>query len=92
MKTPVRTPQANAYCERVIGTMRRECLDFIIPLNERHLRRTVREWRQRYLSCLSHAISIDARLGAAYKRVHLPELNRPAPYAALPAGEGSMSA
>jgi hypothetical protein len=28
---------ANAYCERVIGTIRRECLDFLIPLNERHL-------------------------------------------------------
>ena len=27
LKTPVRTPQANAFCERLIGTMRRECLD-----------------------------------------------------------------
>jgi putative transposase len=48
MKTPVRTPQANAYCERLIGTMRRECLDFMIPLNERHLRRIVREWVSHY--------------------------------------------
>ena len=31
LKTPVRTPQANAFCERVIGTMRRECLDWLIP-------------------------------------------------------------
>ena len=38
LKTPVRTPQANAFCERVIGTIRRECLDWVIPLNERHLR------------------------------------------------------
>jgi putative transposase len=30
LKTPVRTPVANAICERVIGTMRRECLDFVI--------------------------------------------------------------
>src|SRR6516225_6049125 len=44
MKTPVRAPQANAFCERLIGTMRRECLDFMIPLNERHLRAIVREW------------------------------------------------
>jgi putative transposase len=29
LKTPVRTPQANAYCERVIGTIRRECLDWL---------------------------------------------------------------
>ncbi len=39
LKTPVRAPTANAYCERLIGTIRRECLDFMIPLNERHLRR-----------------------------------------------------
>jgi transposase InsO family protein len=48
LKTPIRTPQANAYCERLIGTMRRECLDFMIPLNERHLRRIVREWVSHY--------------------------------------------
>jgi transposase InsO family protein len=34
LKTPVRAPQANAFCERVIGTIRRECLDFIIPMSE----------------------------------------------------------
>ena len=37
IQTPVQTPVANAICERVIGTLRRECLDFVIPLNERHL-------------------------------------------------------
>src|SRR5262245_21535189 len=31
LKTPVRSPQANAFCERVIGTIRRECLDWMIP-------------------------------------------------------------
>jgi len=45
LKTPVRTPTANAYCERIIGTIRRECLDFMIPLNERHLRSLVKEWK-----------------------------------------------
>jgi putative transposase len=44
LKTPVRSPMANAYCERVIGTIRRECLDFLIPINERHLRRSIREF------------------------------------------------
>jgi transposase InsO family protein len=34
IRTPIRAPQANAYCERLIGTVRRECLDFLIPLNE----------------------------------------------------------
>lgn len=48
VKTPIRTPQANAFCERLVGTIRRECLDFMIPLNERHLRRIVREWVSHY--------------------------------------------
>jgi transposase InsO family protein len=38
LRTPVRLPQANAYCERLVGTIRRECLDFLIPLSENHLR------------------------------------------------------
>ena len=38
LRTPVRAPHANAYCERLIGTVRRECLDFMIPLHERQLR------------------------------------------------------
>jgi hypothetical protein len=43
-ETPVRAPKANAFCERLIGTIRRECLDFLIPLHERHLRRIVKEF------------------------------------------------
>jgi transposase InsO family protein len=48
LRTPVRAPQANAYCERLIGTMRRECLDFMIPLSEKHLRTILREWVRHY--------------------------------------------
>jgi len=48
LKTPVRTPMANAICERVIGTLRRECLDFVIPLNEGHLYRLLKEWVTHY--------------------------------------------
>jgi serine/threonine protein kinase len=44
LKTPVRTPQANAFGERVIGTIRRECLDWLIPFHEPHLRGILREW------------------------------------------------
>lgn len=48
LKTPTAAPQANAFRERVIGTVRRECLDFVIPLSERHLRRIVTEWVDHY--------------------------------------------
>jgi len=48
LKTPIRAPKANAYCERLIGSLRRECLDWFIPLNERHLRMLAREWAVHY--------------------------------------------
>ena len=48
LKTPFRAPQANAFCERLIGTTRRECLDFLIPLNERHPQAVLQEWVTHY--------------------------------------------
>lgn len=48
LKTPVRTPVANAICERVIGTLRRECLDFVIPLSASHLYSIVKAWVAHY--------------------------------------------
>lgn len=48
LRTPVRAPQANAYCERLVGTIRRECLDFLIPLGENHLRMMLKEWVHHY--------------------------------------------
>jgi putative transposase len=55
LKTPVRVPQANAFCERLIGTIRRECLDWVIPLNEDHLRTILREWVAHYNRGRPHA-------------------------------------
>jgi putative transposase len=48
LKTPVRSPQANALCERLLGTLRRECLDCLIPLTAHHLRYLLHEWVQHY--------------------------------------------
>jgi putative transposase len=54
LKTPVRTPQANALCERLIGTLRRECFDFLIPLSANHVRRILREWVPHYNTSRPH--------------------------------------
>jgi putative transposase len=48
LRTPVRAPQANAYCERLVGTVRRECLDVMIPLGEKHLGKILAEWVRHY--------------------------------------------
>src|SRR3982750_522360 len=46
--TPVRSPRANAIAERVIGTLRRECLDPMIVLDERPLLSALREFVDYY--------------------------------------------
>ncbi len=46
--TPIASPRANAVAERVIGTLRRECLDHLIVLDEQHLRSVLTEFVQYY--------------------------------------------
>ena len=48
IKTPVRTPVANSVCQRVIGTLRRKCLDLVIPLNDKHPYGILKEWVAHY--------------------------------------------
>src|SRR6266513_3591830 len=47
-RTSFRSPWQKAYCERLVGSVRRECLDFMIPLGEKHLRRILAEWVTHY--------------------------------------------
>lgn len=54
LKIPYRGPRANALCERLIGSMRREALDWVIPLGERHLRRLLNNWVTHYNSGRPH--------------------------------------
>jgi transposase InsO family protein len=49
-----RSPWQNGYCERVIGSIRRECLDHIIVLNDRHLRRVLKEYFAYYHEARTH--------------------------------------
>jgi transposase InsO family protein len=48
LKSAPHCPKMNAICERVIGTLRRECLDWLVPLSESHLRALLRAWIQHY--------------------------------------------
>ncbi len=49
-----RSPWQNPYVERVIGSVRRECLDHVIILNERHLRRILRRYLDNYQCSRTH--------------------------------------
>jgi len=46
--TPIRAPNANAYAERVIQTVRAECTDWTLILGRRHLDRTLRTYAEHY--------------------------------------------
>ncbi len=50
----VTSPWQNGYVERVIGSIRRECLDHAIVLNDRHLRRILREYFEYYHEARTH--------------------------------------
>jgi len=61
IKTPVRSPRANAYAERFVGTARRECLDWVLIFGRRHLERVLAEFVDHYNSARPHrGINLDA--------------------------------
>jgi putative transposase len=52
--TPYRAPNANAYAERWVRSVRVECLDHLLILNERHLRYVLTEYCQYYYGARPH--------------------------------------
>ena len=48
VQTPYRAPNANAYAERFVRSIKEECLSRVIPLGDRHLRRTIAEYVEHY--------------------------------------------
>jgi hypothetical protein len=54
LKTPPQSPQANALCERLIGTLRWECLDYMIPFTANHLRQVLHTWVPHYNASRPH--------------------------------------
>ena len=79
LRTPFRAPQANAHCERLVGTIRRECLDFLILLSEAHLKRILHEFVRHYNRGRPHSSlgpgipePSQAKVSAAAHRHKLP--------------------
>jgi len=56
--TAPRSPWQNAYVERIIGSIRRECLDHVVIFDEHHLRRTLSSYVQYYHRTRTH-LSLD---------------------------------
>jgi putative transposase len=54
LRTPPRSPRANAYSERWVRTARTECLDWILVCNDRHLHRVLTEYVTHYNTARPH--------------------------------------
>jgi transposase InsO family protein len=68
VKTPVRAPKANAIAERFVGTARRECLDWLLILNRRHLEQVLRVFIDHYNARRPHR-SLDLTPPATTGRI-----------------------
>ena len=64
VRTPIRAPRANAVCERFLGSVRRECVDHVLILGERHLRRVLAEYVAHFNGARPHQ-GIGQRIPAA---------------------------
>jgi putative transposase len=77
LKAPICSPKANAICERSIGTIRRECLDWLIPMSEAHLRAILKEWRAHYNGPRPHMALGPGVLDPPRKAAALPTRQTP---------------
>ena len=69
VRLPARSPDLNAFAERFVLSIKSECLNKIIPLGERHLRSTIKEYLAHYHSERNHQglcsriIHVDENVG-----------------------------
>jgi putative transposase len=72
LTSPPRAPRANAICERMIGTLRRELLDRILIVNERHLRRIISIYLHHFNTARPHRTL--GQLAPAQAETHSPRV------------------
>ena len=65
--------RANAICERIIGTLRRELLDRLLIVNEHHLRRMLTEYLRHYNTARPHRA--PGQLAPAQAHTRPPQIN-----------------
>jgi transposase InsO family protein len=67
--TAPRSPWQNGYCERAIGSIRRDCLDHVVVFGERHLRHLLRSYTTYYNETRTHlSLDKDSPLSRTVKR------------------------
>jgi putative transposase len=73
LASPPQAPRANAICERMIGTLRRELFDRVLIVNERHLRRVLTEYLRHYNTARPHRAL--GQLAPSQAHARPPEIN-----------------
>ena len=72
LRLPANSPNLNAYAERFVLSLRRECLDRFVPLSEGHLRTAVTEYVAHYHTERNHQgidVTIDSSVAALEEKV-----------------------
>ena len=67
LRTPYGAPRANAVCERFLGSVRRECLDYFLIMNERHLYRVMKQYQEYFNHARPHQ-GIEQRIPCQAER------------------------
>ena len=84
LRTAVQAPRMNAICERLVGTLRRELLDRVLILGERHLRAVLAEYQLHYNTARPHQ-------GIAQRAPQTTNVSLPAPPSAHNRSAGNLS-
>jgi transposase InsO family protein len=68
--TSARSPWQNGYAERLIGSIRRDCLDHVVVLGQRHLRHLLKSYQNYYNDARTHlSLNKDAPVSRAVQTV-----------------------